>query len=313
VYTFRDKTGSPIYIGKATNLRSRVRSYFSGDTRRRIDDILRDLDAIDHQVTLNEFEASILEIRAIAEHNPRHNRRSKRPRSLHWVRLTPERFPRLSVTRTRGDALVHLGPFRNRRRAETVMHAIWDVSPIRRCTARGRGCGFAQLGVSVCPHEGSVTESEYRLIVAELIEAIDRDASPLFDRLLSRIATLVDHHRFEDAAQLRDRWESLSRTLASRRAWNSLQLAGRIEATGPDGVSVEIDRGHLSAIWPDERQKPLTIPEPDKVMNHAFSTVASEEAALIWRWLAGASIRVTAVSGVLACPAIRVPPLVAVL
>lgn len=309
VYTFRDKIGSPIYIGKATNLRSRVRSYFSGDTRRRIDDILRDLDTIDHQVTLNEFEASILEIRAIAKHNPRHNRRSKRPRSLHWVRLTPERYPRLSVTRTRGDALLHLGPFRNRRRAETVMHAIWDVSPIRRCTARGRGCGFAQLGVSVCPHEGSVTEAGYRLIVAELIEAIDRDASPLFDRLTSRIATLVDHHRFEDAAQLRDRWESLSRTLVSRRARNSLQLAGRIEATGPDGVSVEIDRGRLTAVWPDEHQKPLTIPHADEATDLAYSMVASEEAALIWRWLEGPDVRVHAVSGTLACPSRSVPRL----
>jgi len=77
IYTFRDKTGAPIYIGKATNLRSRVRSYFGGDTRRRIDDILRDLHTIDHQVALNEFEASVLEVRAIAELNPRYNRRSK--------------------------------------------------------------------------------------------------------------------------------------------------------------------------------------------------------------------------------------------
>jgi DNA polymerase-3 subunit epsilon len=313
VYTFRDKTGSPIYIGKATNLRSRVRSYFSGDTRRRIDDILRDLEAIDHQVTLNEFEASILEIRAIAEHNPRHNRRSKHPRSLHWVRLTSEKYPRLSVTRTQGDALLHLGPFRNRRQAETVMHAIWDVSPIRRCTTGGKGCGFAQLGVSVCPHAGSVTEDNYRLIVTELIEAIDRDVSPLFERLMSRMAALVDHRRFEDAAQLRDRWDSLSRTLANRRAWNSLQLAGRIEATGPDGVSVDIDRGRLTATWPDERQKPLTIPHSGDTMDSVSSMVAFEEAALIWQWLGGLNIRINDVSGVLACPATRIPPLIAVL
>jgi len=151
VYTFRDKTGTAIYIGKATNLRSRVRSYFGGDTRRRIDDMLRDLHAIDYRATLNEFEASVLEVRAIAEQNPRYNRRSRRPRSLHWVRLTAERFPRLSVVRTHGHGLLHLGPFRNRHQAESVMHALWDASLIRRCTTRGRGCGYAELGVALCP------------------------------------------------------------------------------------------------------------------------------------------------------------------
>jgi hypothetical protein len=154
-----------------------------------------------------------------------------------------------------------------------------------------------------------VSEADYRLIVAELTDAIDGDASPLFERLLSRMATLVDHHRFEDAAQVRDRWESLSRALTSRRAWNSLQLAGRIEATGPDGVSIEIDRGRLVAIWPDERQKPLTIPDPGQTVNPASSMVAFDEAALIWRWLGGPQIRLNAISGTLACPSTRVPVL----
>jgi DNA polymerase-3 subunit epsilon len=286
-----------------------VRSYFGGDTRRRIDDILRDLHTIDHRVTLNEFEASILEIRAIAKHNPRYNRRSKQPRSLHWVRLTAEKYPRLSVTRTRGDALLHLGPFRSRHQAETVMHALWDVSPIRRCTSRGKGCGFAQLGVTICPHEGSVSESDYRLVVTELIDGIEDDTAPLFERLLSRMATLVDHHRFEDAAQLRDRWVSLRRALKSRRAWNSLQQAGRIEATGPDGVSVTIDHGFLSAAWRQEQQKPLTAALNLDETDSTPSMARLEEAMLIWGWLGGQNIRINTASGTLACPAARIPGL----
>lgn len=309
IYTFRDRTGAAIYIGKATNLRSRVRSYFAGDTRRRIDDMLRDLHTIDHLVTLNELEASVLEVRAIAEQNPRYNRRSRRPRSLHWVRLTAEKFPRLSVVRTRGDGLLHVGPFRNRRQAETVMHALWDVSPIRRCTTPGRGCGVAQLGVTVCPHDGSISEVEYRIIVQELIDAIDRDPLPLFDRLMSRMATLVDHQRFEDAALLRDRWESLSRALTTRRAWNSLQRAGRINATGPDGVSVGIDHGRLVAAWPRAHQMPLVVSGAAGERRHTVSMVAIEEAALIWRWLSGPQIRIDTVTGTLACLSARVPTL----
>ncbi len=309
VYTFRDKAGTPIYIGKATNLRTRVRSYFGGDTRRRIDDILRDLHTIDHQVTLNEFEASVLEVRAIAEHNPHYNRRSKRPRSLHWVRLTAERFPRLSVTRTHGDGLLHMGPFRNRFQAEAVMHALWDASPIRRCTTAGKGCAFAQLGVSVCPHDGSVTEAAYHDIVQELIDGIESDAGPLFERLMARMAALIDHQRFEDAAVLRDRWESLSRAIESRRAWESLHRAGHIVAAGPDDVTVAIKQGRLVAAWPHEDQAPLVASGDALEVWPTVTMVAVEEANLVWRWLGGPGIRITSVSGTLATPSARIPTL----
>ncbi len=307
VYTFRDRTGAAIYIGKATNLRSRVRSYFAGDTRRRIDDMLRDLHTIDHRVALNEFEASVLEVRAIAEQNPRYNRRSRKPRSLHWVRLTAERFPRLSVVRTHGEGLLHLGPFRNRHQAESVMHALWDASLIRRCTTRGRGCGYAELGVAVCPHDGSVSEADYREVVSELIDAIERDPRPMLDRVRSRTATLVTHQRFEDAALVHERWKALRNALAMRRIWATLQRAGVIHATGSDNVSTAIDRGRLIAAWPSRSPMPLSVVEAPGVVDHAESMLAIEEAVLIWRWLERPGIVIDDVSGVLASPVAALP------
>jgi len=307
VYTFRDKTGTAIYIGKATNLRSRVRSYFAGDTRRRIDDMLRDLHTIDHRVTLNEFEASVLEVRAIAEQNPRYNRRSKKPRSLHWVRLTAERFPRLSVVRTCDGGLLHLGPFRNRHQAETVMHALWDASLIRRCTTRGRGCGYAELGVALCPHDGSVSETDYHDIVGDLIDAIERDPRPMLDRIRSRIATLVTHQRFEEAALVHDRWKLLRSALATRRIWESLQRAGVIHATGSDDVSVAIDRGHLIAAWQSRAPMPLSVVEAPEATSHADSMLALDEANLVWKWLERPGIAIDDVSGELASPAAALP------
>lgn len=311
VYTFRDKGGDAIYIGKTANLRARVRSYFSGDTRRRIDDILRDLDTIEHVVTLNEFEASVLEIRAISEQNPRYNRRSKQPRSLHWVKLTAEKFPRLSVVRSHGGGLMHLGPFRSRHQAELVMHALWDVSPIRRCTTKGKGCSFAELGTSVCPHASTVSEADYHDIVSELIDARDHDAGPLFERMTLRMARLVKDQRFEDAAVLRDRWNSLNRAISQHRAWTALQKAGRIDASGPDGVSVAISRGHLVAAWPQPGQMPLLSSATRTHECHAPSMVASEEAALAWKWLNGSGVRLDAVTGTFAYPATKLPTLAA--
>jgi DNA polymerase-3 subunit epsilon len=189
------------------------------------------------------------------------------------------------------------------------MHGLWDVSPIRRCTTKGRGCGFAQLGIAVCPHDGSISQSDYHLIVTELIDGIEGNADPLFERLRARIATLVDHQRFEDAAQLRDRWESLTRALASRRAWKSLHLARHIEATGNDGVSVAIDHGRLTAAWSDGHQKPLTALYDERADSAHVSMVRAEEASLIWRWLSESAIRLDSVSGTLACPSQKIPTL----
>ena len=308
VYTFRDKTGTAIYIGKATNLRSRVRSYFGGDTRRRIDDILRDLDTIEHRVTLNEFEASVLELRAISQDNPRYNRRSKRPRSLHWVRLTAEKYPRLSIVRTHGKGLMHLGPFRNRYQAEAAMHGLWDASRIRRCTTAGRGCAFAELGVATCPHNGEVSDAEYHRIVQQLMSGIDGNPQAFFDRLTSRIVTLVEHQRFEDAALVTDRWRTLSRALEQRRAWSSLQQSGVVRATDTNDVTVELHRGRMEAVSMAVSGTPFPT-MPRRSEDHPPSAAALDEAMLAWKWLATPGVRLDEVSGVLATSPHAVPVL----
>ena len=97
VYFFVDRDGSIIYVGKAKNLRTRVRSYFYGDDRKSVAQMLRDLERVDHQVCSTEIEAEVTELRLIGEHRPRYNRRSRPPRSQHWVKLTNERYPRLSM------------------------------------------------------------------------------------------------------------------------------------------------------------------------------------------------------------------------
>ena len=83
VYLFRDRGGRVLYVGKATNLRSRVRSYFSGDTRRKVPQLLREVHAIDHQVCSSTLEAAVREVRLIHEHQPRFNRQAK-----DWSRYT---------------------------------------------------------------------------------------------------------------------------------------------------------------------------------------------------------------------------------
>ena len=309
VYLFRDRSDRVIYVGKATNLRSRVRSYFAGDHRRQVDAMLRDLQRIDHIATVSEIEAAVRELRLIWSERPTYNKRSKPPKSLHWVRVTNERFPRLSLARTASaKGLAHIGPFRSRRAAEQVMLALWDASPIRRCSTKGRGCEYAQLGVAVCPCDGDVSESSYRTIVRDLIEGIERDPGQLLSGVDRRLRTLVAHERFEEAARCRDGWSSLAGALRRRRHWEALQRAGTIVARDHDAY-VRIVRGSLDAAWKPGTPEPLMSPEPAMRTELPATMLEADEASLLWKWLTSPHTRLESVTGTLTTPTARIPDL----
>lgn len=318
VYLFRDRQGNVIYVGKAKNLRTRVRSYFYGDTRRSITNLLNELDSIEGRVCETELEASITELRLIHTYRPRHNRRSKPPKSSHWVKLTREAFPRLSLVRTlRDDALAYLGPFRSRRAAETVMTAIWDALPIRRCltkpASRSATCGFEQLGVARCPCDGSLTEKEYSGVIATLLAAIDGDPRVLLSPIRQRMLELAAAQRYEEAGWMRDRYRALARSLERRAAWNAMLAAGSIRAER-DFEGAFIEDGRFGVGWQLPNQ-PLLPPaqfrdERTMVDTVPGSVLDAEEAHLIWSWLADPQT-VIVDSDYPLCPPERVPNLAA--
>lgn len=314
VYLFLDRNGGVFYVGKATNLRSRVRSYFYGDTRRSVTQMLNELDAVEHRVCETELEASVAEIRLIAAHRPRHNRRSKPTRSPHWVRLTREPFPRLSLARTQsGDALAHIGPFPGRSSARMVAEAIWDALPIRRCTgpagSREAPCAFAQIGVAACPCDGSLVETAYRPVVERLVEGIDSDPTLLLDPLAERVAALAREQRYEEAGWIRDRHRALARALERRHAWRSMQRAGTVHATAADGAAL-IDRGRLVAAWADADRPPLFPAHLDAPPPTEAAETLSDafEADLVWKWLTAPGVHITEATAPLE-PAAPVPRL----
>ena len=139
VYLFRGQGGKVLYVGKASNLRSRVRSYFGGDERRKVHQLLRETETLDHIVCSGPLEAAVLEVRLIHHHLPPFNRRSKMWSRYAYLKLTlDEPFPRLSVVRAvrPGDGCLYLGPLSSTGAARQVAEAIESAVPIRRCTAR---------------------------------------------------------------------------------------------------------------------------------------------------------------------------------
>ncbi len=313
VYLFRDRDNRVLYVGKAKNLRTRVRSYFYGDTRRRIADMLRQLDRIDHIVCATEIEAEITEIRLIHAHRPRFNRRSRPPKANHFISLTSEAFPRLSITR-RPRGRFSLGPFRSRRSALLVRDAVWDAVPVRRCTGRPASreapCAAAQLGVAMCPCAGTLAAGDYAVVIDRMCRALDDQPALLLDPLQDRVRTLAQEQRYEEAAWARDRHQALSQALERRRAWQALAGAGRILAESVDAM-VCIDHGRLVAAWELGSTPPL-LPgaiDPGDPPPVPLTAGEAEEAALLWRWLTSGRARLVELDRPIATPAASVPGL----
>ncbi|MGF1617438.1 MAG: DEDD exonuclease domain-containing protein [Acidimicrobiia bacterium] len=309
VYMFRDRNGAVIYVGKATNLRQRVRQYFYGDTRKTIGNMMREMASIDHQVCPTVLEAEVTELRLIHAHRPRYNRRSRPPKSSHFVRVTRERFPRLSVVRTvKEDALAHLGPFRSKKAADLVVAAIWDAIPVRRCmgrpASRGGSCAPAQLGVALCPCDGRLDPGAYSRVIDDLLTGLNHQAEVLLEPLRERMEQYSMEQRFEEASWARDRHNALARSLLRRQRWAALESAGMFEAVSASGEHVLVDHGILVTTWRDGSLPLLGTPTVGSLASRqAAPTVeAAEESALIWNWLEGSSIRLVSAQGGLALP-----------
>jgi DNA polymerase III subunit epsilon len=324
VYLFRGRNNEVLYVGKAgKDLRSRVRSYFSGDGRAKVEELLDALVAIDHIVCVNDLEASIREVRLIQRYRPHYNRRSRDPeRHYCYLKLTRERWPRLSIVRKLlDDGARYLGPFPSTAQAELVKDAIEDALPLRRCTqaigARKRGspCVLLELGRCPGPCTGAADADHYAEQVATLARCLDGgDPEPLLATLSERMRRYAAHERYEQAAVTRDRLEALRRALDDRRRIASIRAAGDLVLARPHrgGREVTVLRhGQLVSVTVvpagDALQLPVDAPEQDpQPPAGPPPRHVADELRLVARWLdeVASEAEVVAVGGTFAVPAI---------
>lgn len=320
VYMFFDRNGELIYVGKADNLRTRVRSYFYGDERRRITDLLRQLHRVEYRVCAHSLESEITELRLIHAHRPRFNQRSRPPRRTLFVRLTEEPFPRLSVAhKLASQGRLWLGPFRSKRTADLVVEAFWASTQLRRCTGRAGSrqglCAPGQMGVALCPCAGGLSADLYAQVIDTIVGALDHDPGLVLDPIAHKMRRLAAERRFEEAAQMRDRYRALAKALERARAWQALAAAGRIELESNLGERVVVDQGRLVAAWRSGQAPPLLVSaiEADDAPTATYPVPptmdAAEEAHLIWQWMTGGRVRVIESSGPLVLPVAAIPHL----
>lgn len=274
VYRFVGANDEVVYVGKATNLRQRVRSYFGGDHRRKVGSLLRETQRVAHTVTPDSITAEVLEARLLHSLAPRYNRAGTTWRKYCYVRLTDdEPWPRLVVTNEPARTGLHLGPLTSRSAATGVIEALQTVFPLRRCSTRighrftpvadAGVCSAAQLGVAMCPCAGAADAGAYAEAVRGAQRALTSEPHLVLDALRERMITLAADRRYEEAAGVRDRAIAFATAVQRQRLADQLRRAGDVGLQIGDVMLHLRDGVLLTARREGELPVGLDLPPPD--------------------------------------------------
>jgi len=322
VYLFTDDRARVLYVGTSRDLRTRVRSYFTAsETRSRMGEMV----GLAAQVTGIEcatpLEAQVRELRLIAEHKPRYNRRSRFPEKVHFIKLTREPWPRLSLTRrVIDDDADYVGPFSSKKTAERCLAALHETFPVRQCSDRlsrhptRSPCVLAEMSRCLSPCDGSADPAKYAAVVQQLRENLLRNADDVVDAINERMAKLAADERFEEACLHRDRLATFLRAAARTQRLSALTgcpevVAARREDDGRWAVHV-IRYGRLAAagVIPPGADAHTYV----ETLRASAETVAAapgptpaataEETEKVLRWLESDGVRLVDIDGEWTCP-----------
>jgi DNA polymerase-3 subunit epsilon len=271
-------------------------------------DMVAQAERVDAMQCAHALEAAVYELRLIAAHRPRYNRRSRNPGRTWWVAPTVEPFPRLSVVTTARDTA--LGPFSHRRAAQAAMATLLDAVGLRPCTQRiparnaaASPCALHELGRCAAPCAGHQTPAEYAPVVEAFVALVaGRDDSPLHT-LAADVAALAGRERFEAAACHRDGLAALITALGRAQRLAALAAVVELVAARPDGVGgweiAVVRHGRLAGAGTAVRGVP-PMPVITELRRGAqvvlpgdgpLRGAPAEEIQLLHRWLTGDGTR----------------------
>jgi len=221
VYQFFNDKGKVIYIGKANNLRSRVKSYFHSKTPNAKTEVLiskiADLELV---VTDSEVEALVLENNLIKENKPRYNVNLKDDKSFPFIKVTNEPYPRIfSTRRVIRDGSKYFGPYTSVKSMKSALRMINQIFKIRSCKYDINDDSIAKKKFKVCldyhikkcdgPCEGLVSEKDYNDMVDEVVRVIRGRTDELIKELDNKMKSSSENMEFENAAGIRDKIDQL--------------------------------------------------------------------------------------------------------
>ncbi len=227
VYIMKDASSRVIYIGKAVNLRSRVRSYLGRGTDGRVfySFLVGKIFDVDCIVTDSEAEALILENNLIKKHRPVYNVRLKDDKSYVSIKVTTaEDWPRVLMTRRyRKDGNLYFGPYGSASAVREMLRVIKKVFPLRTCTnsffaGRKRACIEYEIGRCSAPCVDYITRENYQRDVDEVILFLKGTNKELLKSLESRMVNASERRQYELAARYRDQARAIEKVFESQKA-----------------------------------------------------------------------------------------------
>ena len=214
VYLMKSADGKVIYVGKAKNLRNRLKSYFRKDLSHtpRTQTLVLRIHDVEWIITSTELEALMLEGTLIKKHHPRYNVHLKDDKSYPFLRISVhEKWPQISVVRRPGrDQALYFGPYTSAYSVRETLRLLTKIFPVRDCSPakfanRSRPCLSYDIGICAAPCVNYVTEQAYRNRVSDLIRFLKGKDKALIKNLKARMKKLSQEMKYEEASRMRDR------------------------------------------------------------------------------------------------------------
>lgn len=219
-YLYHDTKGEIIYIGKAKNLKKRVKSYFNKTLEgAKLNVLVPQIENLEYIITNSEAEALILESHLIKKHKPKYNILLKDDKKYPYFLITDEDFPRIIVTRKKNLNLEkgrYYGPYTDVRAMYSTLDFLKKIFPLKQCKTpkfKNRPCLYYQIGRCLAPCQGLVSPEEYKALIEKAELFLQGKQGELLKQLMEQVKKYSDSQQYEKAARLRDSYLDLKKTL----------------------------------------------------------------------------------------------------
>lgn len=239
-YIHKDKNGTIIYVGKAKNLRNRVRSYFRGSHDTKTEALVSEIVDFEFIVTESNIEALLLEINLIKENKPKYNIMLKDDKSYPFIKITNERYPRLIITRqVKKDGGLYFGPYPDVGAANEIKRLLDRIFPFRKCTnPPSKVCFYYHIGQCMAHTICKKDEIYFKSMAQEVSDFLKGQDNKIIDELKGKMAAAAQTMEFERAAEYRDLIQAIG-TLRTKQRVMAKDLQNR------DVFGYYVDKGWM--------------------------------------------------------------------
>ena len=239
-YIHKDKNGTIIYVGKAKNLRNRVRSYFRGSHDTKTEALVSEIVDFEFIVTESNIEALLLEINLIKENKPKYNIMLKDDKSYPFIKITNERYPRLIITRqVKRDGGLYFGPYPDVGAANEIKRLLDRIFPFRKCTnPPSKVCFYYHIGQCMAHTVCHKDEAYFKAMAQEVSDFLKGQDDKIIDDLKEKMNAAAQSMEFERAAEYRDLIQAIG-TLRTKQRVMAKDLQNR------DVFGYYVDKGWM--------------------------------------------------------------------